>query len=58
MAGFDVRKPLVGWVNLIHRRRGVGTINCHVADGTEGYPENSPYGRIVTWRTPARLPRL
>ncbi|WP_405104137.1 hypothetical protein [Micromonospora sp. NBC_01412] len=40
MTGVDVRKPLVGWANLIHRR-GVGTINCHVADGTGGYPENA-----------------
>ena len=54
MVSVDVSEHLVGWANLLHHQRGVTTVSCHHADGTDGYPPDAPYGRIVAWCAPPR----
>ncbi|MBU8857708.1 MULTISPECIES: methyltransferase domain-containing protein [unclassified Micromonospora] len=53
----DISDHLVAWANRLHRRRGVTTITCHLADGMNGYPPHAPYQRIAAWCAPPRLPR-
>lgn len=57
VTSLDIDAYLVKWANLIHHERGLGNIRCHVADGTAGFADKTPYDRIVAWCTPPLLPK-
>ncbi|MEU6467232.1 methyltransferase domain-containing protein [Streptomyces sp. NPDC046976] len=57
VTSLDIDAYLVRWAGVIHRDRDVHNIECHVGDGTAGFPARAPYDRVVAWCTPPLLPR-
>jgi protein-L-isoaspartate(D-aspartate) O-methyltransferase len=58
VTSIDVNTDLIARASDIHHERGIAGVDCHVADGLDGYPPRAPYQRLVSWCTFARLPRL
>ena len=57
IVSMDVDDHLVQAANQLHGERGIGTVvTCHTGDGLAGHPPGAPYGRIVAWLCPPRLP--
>ncbi|WP_436528362.1 protein-L-isoaspartate O-methyltransferase family protein [Actinoplanes sp. HUAS TT8] len=57
VTSIDVNPDLIARASDIHQERGIDGVDCHVADGLDGYPPQAPYQRLVSWCTFARLPR-